>query len=55
MYDPRCEELAEIFLAGDPDYKAGEVQGLTQAIQDAVENWFGGRGALAAAATKPTV
>lgn len=41
MYDPRCEDLALIFL---PDRwfpaRARYAQELAQTIQTAIENWF---------------
>lgn len=41
MYDPRCEELALIFLP-DRWFPARQryAQALAQAIQTAIENWF---------------
>ena len=43
-YDPKCYELAEYFLS---DIENGDANGLAEAIQDAVENWFAGRDARA--------
>lgn len=37
MFDPKCHELAEYFLADDAP--AGDKISLAQAIQDAVEAW----------------
>jgi hypothetical protein len=39
VYDKRCEELAEYFLADWP-HKPKEVNSLAQEIQDSIERWF---------------
>ena len=47
-YEAECEALARHFLAADEPKDAldlDRVRSLAQAIQDAVEDWFGGDGA----------
>jgi hypothetical protein len=46
-YDPECEELARHFMQGHPQHRDSvlpyighNIEGLSQAIQDAVEDWF---------------
>ena len=45
-YDPRCRDLAELFLDAEPERsgieRSKEVDDLAQHIQDAIENWFAG-------------
>lgn len=38
-YDEKCKELASYFLQERPD-SADAINGLAQAIQDAVEDWL---------------
>jgi hypothetical protein len=42
MYDPRCAELAEIFLNDQPEDARNEenLDALAQAIQDAIEAYL---------------
>lgn len=40
MYDPKCEELADHFLAGEPPRLVELKAELAQVVQDAVEIWF---------------
>jgi hypothetical protein len=41
-YDPRCRELAEVFLADQPEDAQNEenLDALAQAIQDAIEAYL---------------
>lgn len=39
MYDTKCGELAEYFLA-DLEHEPEEVASLAQDIQDQIERWF---------------
>ena len=42
MFDPRCEELARVFLDGYPPIvRENELAALAQAIQDAIEGHLG--------------
>lgn len=46
-YDPRCEDLARVFLDELPNGVEAErsAQELAQTIQDAIENWLTAQGA----------
>jgi hypothetical protein len=43
MYDKKCHDLAEYFLA-DEQHEPEEVTSLAQEIQDSIERWFEPRG-----------
>ena len=40
-YDPKCEELASVFLEDHPDLNTPSfLKDLSQTIQDAIEDWL---------------
>jgi hypothetical protein len=40
MFDPKCYELAEYFLSGEPRNSSPALDELAQIIQDAIEDYL---------------
>jgi hypothetical protein len=40
-FDPRCHELAQLFLSDEPTSTPADVNRLTAYIQQSIEDWIG--------------